>query len=300
MSSLIDTPRLPVIDLSLFDAGDPWRDHVAAQVDWASSTYGFFYLIGHGIDTALIDSLMSSSRHFFSLNAHEQRRLQANVPHHGRNNYPELPGFRDAVQDYMTALTGLGHKLMASIGRGLGIGDSYFVDRYTGNPTALFRIFNYPATSRLLTGLDTHWGVAEHTDEGLLTLVKQDDVGGLQVEHAGRWLEVPEVPDSFVINIGGTLEHLTNGRYVSAPHRVRNDSTRDRLSMPFFFDPAFDAVLSPIEGVAAGGGALSRVSTKEGDGHEVENGVLVGGQRIHCSDHRDGSARFARARRSAG
>ncbi len=58
MITFLDPPRLPTIDLSLFDIGDPWRDHVAAQVDWAASTFGLFQILGHGVDPALIDTLL--------------------------------------------------------------------------------------------------------------------------------------------------------------------------------------------------------------------------------------------------
>jgi isopenicillin N synthase-like dioxygenase len=238
MASQYDAPRLPVIDLSLFDAGDPWRDHVAAQIDWAAGTFGAFYIVGHGIDAALSEALLESGRHFF---AQEYRGKQS------RHFDPEMPGFRDAMQDYSAGLTGLSHKLMATMARGLGLGDSYFVDRYTGSPTVLFRIFNYPAA---VAGSTTaQWGTSAHTDSGLLTLLKQDTSGGFQIEHRDRWLDVPEVPDSFVVKVGDTLERLTGGRYVSAAHRVVEDSSRARLLMPFFFDPGFDAELEPIPGL---------------------------------------------------
>lgn len=251
-NSRLDTPRLPVIDLSLFDAGDPWRDHLAAQVDWAASTFGFFYVIGHGIEVALVDALMESSRRYFARHR-EARQPQAEVPADTDGSYPDLPDVLDIVGDYTAAVTGLGHKLMATFGRALTLGDSYFVDRYTGEPSVRLRIFNYPPAPRPAGNGEGQWGVAPHTDDGFLTLVRQDDVGGLQLRHAGLWLDVPYVRDSFVVAIGGQLEHLTNGRYVSALHRVRNHSARDRLSMPFFFDPAFDAVLAPIRDVGARG-----------------------------------------------
>jgi isopenicillin N synthase-like dioxygenase len=286
-SSFADPPRLPVIDLSLFDVGGPWRDHVAAQVDWAASEFGFFYIVGHGIETGVIESLLTLSRSFFQQSAdaklrihmsrggrawrgyfpvggeltsgrpdlkeglyfgeelsEDDERVRAGKPLHGRNVFPELPGLRESVLDYMSALTGLGHRLMTSIGRGLRLGDNYFVDRYTGNPTILFRIFNYPAASEA----DAR-GVGEHTDYGLLTLLYQDEVGGLQVKHGSSWIDVPYVPGSFVVNVGDMLERLTSGRYTSATHRVINTSGRARISMPFFFDPRFDAELRPIAGV---------------------------------------------------
>ena len=176
----------------------------------------------------------------------EDTRVQAGVPLHGRNLFPDIPGFREAVLDYMSALTRLGHRLMSLVGRGLGVGGDYFIDRYTSNPTLLFRIFNYPSSGDLS---GERRGAGEHTDYGLLTLLYQDEVGGLQVKHGSSWLDVPYVPDSFVINLGDVLERLTSGRYTSALHRVINSSGRSRLSMPFFFDPSFDAVLEPIPGV---------------------------------------------------
>lgn len=177
----------------------------------------------------------------------DDARVRAGLPLHGRNLFPDVPGFREAVLAYMGALTTLSHELMALIGRSLGIGESYFIDRYTRHPTLLFRIFNYP-TSPPQPVSDLR-GVGEHTDYGLLTLLYQDDAGGLQVKHGSDWLDVPYYPGSFVVNLGDMLERLTAGRYTSALHRVINTSGRSRISMPFFFDPAFDAVLQPIAGV---------------------------------------------------
>ena len=91
------------------------------------------------------------------------------------------------------------------------------------------------------------WGVGEHTDYGLLTILKQDDAGGLEVKSRTGWVPAPPVPGSFVCNIGDMLDRMTGGLYRSTPHRVRNLARRARLSFPFFFDPAFDARIQPIE-----------------------------------------------------
>src|SRR5690349_22275132 len=69
------TTRLPIIDLSLFDVGGTWRDHVAAQVDWAASEFGFFYIVGHGVETGVIDSLVRLSRTFFDQSAEAKHRV---------------------------------------------------------------------------------------------------------------------------------------------------------------------------------------------------------------------------------
>jgi isopenicillin N synthase-like dioxygenase len=107
----------------------------------------------------------------------------------------------------------------------------------------LFRIFNYPpppAGSEL-------WGVGEHTDYGLLTILLQDDAGGLEVKSGKSWIAAPPIPGSFVCNLGDMLDRMTRGIYRSTPHRVRNPAPRDRLSFPFFFDPNFFAKVGPID-----------------------------------------------------
>lgn len=89
------------------------------------------------------------------------------------------------------------------------------------------------------------WGVAEHTDYGLLTILAQDGSGGLQVRSGDGWIDVPPVPGAFVCNIGDMLDRMTGGRYRSTPHRVLATDA-DRLSFPFFFDPSWDAVVAPL------------------------------------------------------
>jgi len=170
-------------------------------------------------------------------------RVRAGTPLHGPNLFPAEPaGLRDAVLAYMAALTGLGHRLVAGLALSLGLEESYFAERCTGEPLTLFRVFNYPPPAG--PGL---WGVGEHTDYGLLTILLQDDAGGLEVKSRSRWVPAPPVPGSFVCNIGDMLDRMTGGLYRSTPHRVRNPAPRDRLSFPFFFDPNFFARVRPID-----------------------------------------------------
>jgi isopenicillin N synthase-like dioxygenase len=171
-------------------------------------------------------------------------RVAAGTPLHGRNLFPDIPGFRETVLDYMDAMTRLGHALMQGFGLSLGLDASYFDDRYTRDPLVLFRIFNYPASEP--TTAEPDWGVGEHTDYGLLTILKQDNVGGLQVKGPSGWIDAPPIRGSFVCNIGDMLDRITGGFYRSTPHRVHNPSGRARLSFPFFFDPGFDADIRPI------------------------------------------------------
>ncbi|MGH9275124.1 MAG: isopenicillin N synthase family dioxygenase, partial [Acidimicrobiales bacterium] len=158
-------------------------------------------------------------------------RVRAGTPLHGPNLFPaELPDLRAVVLAYLDAMTALGHALMRGIGLGLGLPDTWFDEHLTKDPLILFRIFRYPPETGLV---DANWGVAEHTDYGLLTILRQDASGGLQVHAPSGWIDAPSLPDTFVCNLGDMLERMTGGRYRSTPHRVRNTGSIDRLSFPF-------------------------------------------------------------------
>lgn len=174
-------------------------------------------------------------------------RVRRGLPLHGPNLFPaEVPALRAAVLAYLDAMTALGHALLRGIAAALGLDPGWFEHELTADPLVLFRIFRYPP------GPAPHgdaWGVAEHTDYGLLTILRQDQAGGLEVHAPGGWVEAPPLPGTFVCNLGDMLERITGGRYRSTPHRVRNTGTADRLSFPFFFDPGWDApiVAAPVQ-----------------------------------------------------
>jgi isopenicillin N synthase-like dioxygenase len=175
-------------------------------------------------------------------------RVRAGTPMHGANLFPSnIPDFRKAVLEYMAALTRLGHKVIAGIALSLGLPESYFADRYTADPLILFRIFNYPPSSASLD-LQPSEGVGEHTDYGLLTILRQDMSGGLEVKVGSEWVAAPPLANSFICNLGDMLDRMTAGHYRSTPHRVRNVTSHNRLSFPFFFDPNFDVEVKPICG----------------------------------------------------
>ena len=131
---------------------------------------------------------------------------------------------------------------MRGIALGLGLPSDWFAEHLTSDPTVLFRIFHYPPGER-----GDEWGVGEHTDYGLLTLLAQDHHGGLEVRALdGAWLDVGPTPGLLICNLGDMLERLTGGRYRSTPHRVRNTSGESRLSFPYFFDPSWDATVPTL------------------------------------------------------
>ncbi len=287
-TSKIPSASIPIIDIGALIYGTEERQAVATEIRRACRESGFFYIIGHDVDTALQERLERHSREFFAQDTETKMQIRmarggrawrgyfpvgneltsgqpdlkegiyfgaelneehplvgAGVPLHGPNLFPKYPPeLRETVLEYLAAMTQLGHQLMAGIALSLGLQEGYFTERYTGDPLILFRIFNYPPQSVMP---EAAWGVGEHTDYGLLTILKQDDSGGLQVKAHGQWVDAPSVPASFICNIGDMLDRLTAGRYRSTPHRVRNQSGRARLSFPFFFDPNFNASIAPIE-----------------------------------------------------
>ena len=171
-------------------------------------------------------------------------RVRTATPLHGPNLFPaEPPRLGDTVRAWIDAITPVAHSVMRGVALGLGLDADWFERHLTADPTILFRIFHYPPAE---SGDAADWGVAEHTDYGLLTLLAQDDRGGLEVRRGDDWIGVPPEPGVLVCNIGDMLDRLTEGRYRSTPHRVLNRSGRSRLSFPFFLDPSWDAEVTPL------------------------------------------------------
>ncbi len=266
---------------------------VAEQIQAACRDRGFFYVTGHGVPAPLLDQLAAASAEFFALPRPEKLqiamerggrawrgffpvgaeltsgrpdckeglyfgtelpgddpRVLAGLPLHGRNLFPrQVPALRPLVLSYLDALTSLGQAVLSGVALSLGLDAGYFASGYTADPTVLFRIFHYPPSPPQADD----WGVGEHTDYGLLTLLAQDDSGGLQVAAPEGWIDAPPIPGTFVCNIGDMLDRLTGGWYRSTPHRVRNLSEHGRLSFPFFLDPGFAAEVPPLPDRAAAG-----------------------------------------------
>jgi len=178
--------------------------------------------------------------------AENHPRVRDGTPLHGANLFPDLPGFRATVLEYMDRMTAVGQVVLRCIAQSLGLEPGTFVDHITRDPLVLFRIFNYPPAS-----VADDQGVGEHTDYGLLTLLWQD-AAGLQVKPDAVWIDVPPIPGALICNLGDMLERLSGGVYRSAPHRVRSPLNRGRLAFPFFLDPGFDVELRPLISPVAG------------------------------------------------
>lgn len=279
---------IPSIDLSDLRAGNPGP--AAAAIDAACREQGFFTITGHGVDLGLLDRLDQLSRVFFSLPDEEKRavamdhgglawrgwfplrgeltsgvpdekegyyfgseldaddpRVQAGLPLHGPNLFPVRPAaLREVVLAYLEQAAELGQLVLSAMAVGLGLPERWFRDGLTADPTCLLRVFRYPSTPSSAVAP----GVGEHTDYGLLTLLATDGRGGLEVALDGGWVPLAPAPGTFVVNLGDMLERLTGGAYRSTVHRVVHHGSGDRISIPFFMDPGWDAVVPRLPIVA--------------------------------------------------
>ena len=186
---------------------------------------------------------------------HPKNRL----PVDGHNRWPAaLPGFKPAMSAYFRACEGLGHRLLEAFCLGIGVARGRLRPYFGADHTSFARLNYYPledplepdqaAAASALGDMALH----HHSDAGVLTILLQDDVGGLQVFTRGAWLDIPPIAGALVINVGDMMQVWSNDRYPAALHRVRPITDRPRISVPFFFNPAYATDCAPLEPLGAG------------------------------------------------
>ena len=276
-------PGLPIIDLSAFADGEAGLERLAQEIGAACRDVGFFYVKNHGVDAELMKAAFAQSHELFALPLETKQaiaidkiggnrgysallhealdpargpdlkeafnigldltpddpELLAGVPFRALNAWPPLPRFKPVLLAYFEACSALALKLHSVFARDLGLPPDFFADKFSRSMATL-RLLHYPPAEARI-------GAGTHTDYGNITLLATDDVGGLQVrKRGGEWIDAPVVPGAFVVNIGDCLMRWTNHIYVSTPHRVMNESGRERYSIAFFFDPNPEARVEAI------------------------------------------------------
>ncbi len=158
----------------------------------------------------------------------------------GPNLWPEgLPEMRAVVSEWTERLSAISLDLLRALAVSLGAPEDTFDAAFASGAFPVLKIVRYPGES----DPDPVQGVGSHRDGGVITLLLvEPDKGGLQVEYQGKWIDAPQVPGTFVVNIGEMLELATNGYLKATLHRVISPRRgTDRISLPFFYNPALDA-----------------------------------------------------------
>jgi isopenicillin N synthase-like dioxygenase len=271
-------PTVPAIDLS----GPP--DLVAAAVARACADWGFFHLVGHGLDPVLIAQVLAEAKGFFAAPAEAKRRLSRSrdnpwgyydreltktrrdkkeifdvgpdVAHavaadvfQGATPFPDWrPSLEPVARAWFIACEDLCLRLLRPVASGLGAAPDALVKNFDGGHTSFLRFNHYPTRDPADDGADrpAGLGIHHHTDAGALTVLLTDGTAGLQVKKDGAWVPVDPVPGGLIINIGDMAQVWSNDRYPAPLHQVLAMERHERLSLAFFFNPAYGAVIRPL------------------------------------------------------
>lgn len=270
---------VPVIDLR-----EP-RAQVVEQIAAACAAWGFFQILHHGVDGALIERALAETRALFAApkgakralsrsrenpwgfydreltkNARDKKEIfdigpdatgaPADGPFQGATPWPPWrPGFEPALRAYFAACADASARLMSLVSEGLGAPPGLLAGAFGDDHASFLRLNYYPVEDPLAGEAEDRadLGIHHHTDAGAVTVLLQDGVSGLQVYRDGLWHDVQPLAGALVINIGDMVQVWSNDRYRAPVHRVLAMERAERCSLPFFFNPAYRAVVAPLD-----------------------------------------------------
>ncbi|MEM7194474.1 MAG: 2-oxoglutarate and iron-dependent oxygenase domain-containing protein [Pseudomonadota bacterium] len=288
---------LPVFNLDSWESLSPDnRQALARELGLVCHELGFFYLQSDGFD-ALQRDVQHQMERFFSLpdsvkttldkthspqfrgwdrlgaektNNLQDYREQLDIgperdpiecPTHyfqrlvGPNQWPqenELPGFRASVKNYINCMDQIASRLLDVMSVALGFDLSYLRNTFGNDPCPYLKLIRYPESESGTQGVGTH------KDSGYLTLLLQDDVGGLQTQDAqGNWFDITPIPGTLVVNVGELMQMATANYFVAAPHRVISPTATTRYSCAYFHSPD---LMTPLEVLPVSSEILSTVA----------------------------------------
>ncbi|MCS3470994.1 isopenicillin N synthase-like dioxygenase [Pseudomonas sp. JUb42] len=181
----------------------------------------------------------------------------AKTPLIGANEWPDLPGFRPAVEAYYAAIFALGRRLFDGFALALGLEEGYF-DAMVTRPPSKLRLIHYPFDGAAQDAP----GIGAHTDYECFTILLADKPGLEVMNDQGQWIDAPPVEGAFVVNIGDMLEVMTAGTFVATAHRVRTVS-EERYSFPLFYACDFHTQIKPLPQFAQDGKDYEEITIGE-------------------------------------
>ncbi|SMF37352.1 Isopenicillin N synthase [Tistlia consotensis] len=270
---------IPTIEVAALDGTAAERHACAEAIGRACREVGFFRIVGHGVEPALLQRAFAVAQGFFALPP-EAKAAVALGPASGYRGYfplrgevtdpaaggdPKegfdiafgaagelnrwpagLPELKTVLSAYYEAIAALGRTLSRGFALALELPEDFFAAKLD-RPTAILRVLHYPPAGWPVDPAELPAGCGAHSDYGYLTILAQDTQGGLQVERRdGRWLDVPPEEGSFVCNIGEMMARWTADRFRATPHRVVRVAPGARYSIPFFFHPNPDVLIETL------------------------------------------------------
>ncbi|CAN1131100.1 1-aminocyclopropane-1-carboxylate oxidase homolog 3 [Linum perenne] len=242
----------PIIDLG--------GKEIVGRIMEASATWGFFQVVNHGISATVLEDMLNGARSFFEQDYEEKKEFYSrdfskkigyytnfylynspfidwrdtiyfNMAPHSPSPQ-ELPRVcREIVTDYSKEVMKLGELLLELLSEGLGLASDYLKEEMECAKGLRTICHYYPPCPEP----DLTLGLNQHVDKDFITLLLQDQVGGLQVLHKHQWIDVPPLPGALVVNIGDLLQLISNDKYVSVEHRVLANNRAARVSVACFF-----------------------------------------------------------------
>ena len=273
-SSILE--QVPIIDIAELrvDSSSAAARSAVDSIAEACGSWGFFQVTNHGISQDMIDQVWEQTRGFFALpierkmsvlrsrenpwgfyhneltkNQRDKKQVfdltrEGTDSIYGQSNrWPaQQETFKSTMQEYFAACTQLSLQLLEAFCIGLDLPAKFMHADFTNNHTGFLRLNYYPVHDPIEGAADDYQAVADlgvhhHSDAGALTVLIQDEVGGLQVHRDGYWYDIPPVPGAIVINTGDMMQVWSNDVYHAPLHRVLAMDVCDRYSLPFFFDP---------------------------------------------------------------
>ncbi|KAL5560508.1 hypothetical protein UlMin_036719 [Ulmus minor] len=276
VKDVLQGQSIPIIDMSNWD--DP---KMADSICDAAEKWGFFQIVNHGVPIEVLENVQEATHRFFGLSAEEKNkyskeRSSSNNVRYGTSFTPQAekalewkdflslfyvsddeaaalwPSVcRDPALEYMKKTEIVIKKLLEVLTKRLNVRE---IDSQKENVLMGSKRINinyYP----ICPNPELTVGVGRHSDVSTLTILLQDNIGGLYVRDEKRdsWIHVPPVKGSLVINVGDALQILSNGRYRSVEHRVAANGSSNRISVPIFVNPRPSDVIGPLSEVLATG-----------------------------------------------